>query len=115
MKNPASKQSQSREDRIVVANDEPANHAVYAEYVRGFDDIPVLQDAVRIPPARAPQPDFRRGERRDARREQRPDAYSAREANAAEIELLYQEYSRPAPAAVRPKRKKAQKRKSRKR
>ena len=114
MKNSAFKQALSRVDRIVGADHEPGNNAAYDEYLGGFDEIPVLQDAVRSPPARVTQPDFRRGERRDARSELRPDAYSIREANSAEIELLFGEYSQPAPApaTVRPKRKKAQKRTS---
>jgi hypothetical protein len=122
MKNSAFKQALPSEDHVVASNDEPGNNVAYDEYLRGFDEIPVLQDAVRIPPARAPQPDFRRGERRDARSELRPDAYAIREANAAALELLYGEYSQPAPvpvpepalATTRPKRKKAQKRKSKK-
>jgi hypothetical protein len=91
----------------VAAGDEPGNNAAYEEYLRGFDEIPVLQDAVRIPPPRPQPPDFRRGERRDVRHETRPDAYSLRETNVAEIALLYDEYSQPAPArAVRAKAKK---------
>jgi hypothetical protein len=113
MKNAALPQALPPGDRTAAAGEEPGNNAVYEEYLRGFDDIPVLQDAVRIPPRRHPPPDFRRGERRDVRQEPRPDAYSVREAIQAELELLYLEYSRPAPArAVRPKRKKAQKRKT---
>jgi hypothetical protein len=104
------KSSAPSQDRI--AGDEPGNHAAYEEYLRGFDEIPVLVDAVRIPPRRQLPPDFRRGERRDVRHETRPDGYSLREANRAEIELLYLEYSRPAPPrAVRakPKKKRATK------
>jgi hypothetical protein len=114
MKNAAFKPAPPREDRT-VGDDEPGNDAAYDEYLRGFDDVPVLQDAVRTPPRRLPPPDFRRGERRDVRKELRPDAYSVREANSAELERLYQEYSQPEPVAVRPKRKKGQKRKSKKR
>ena len=100
-------------DRTVASSDEPGNHAVYEEYLRGFDEIPVLQDAVRIPPRRPLPPSFVRGERRDVRQEPRPDAYSVRETGLAELELLYQEYAQPAPAAaVRAKPKKKQKRKS---
>src|SRR5689334_6900036 len=95
-----------------VADDEPGNNPAYDEYLRGFDDVPVLQDAVRIPPPRLWQPDFRRGERRDGRQELRPDGYLIREATLAEIELLYHEYTQPAPVAPRRKRKKRQKRKS---
>jgi hypothetical protein len=88
----------------VATGDVPNNNAAYEEYLRGFDDIPVLQDAVRIP--RRPQaPDFRRGERRDVRHESRPDGYAAREASQIELALLYQEYVQPAPAAsTKPKK-----------
>ena len=98
-------------DRIVAADDEPGNNAAYEEYLRGFDDIPVLQDAVRIPPPRLRQPDFIRGERRDARQEPRGDAYSVREAKSAEVAFLYYEYTQPTPPAPRPKRKSPQKKK----
>jgi hypothetical protein len=90
---------------VVRADDEPGNDAAYTEYVRGFDDVPVLLDAVRIPPRRAFVPDFRRGERRDARKESRPDGYTVRESKSAEIELLYHEYARadlPAAAGAAP-------------
>ena len=114
MKNAAFKPTPPPGDDLVAANDEPGNHAVYQEYLRGFDDLPVLQDAVRLPPSRSPQPDFRLGERRDVRQAQRPDAYSVRETNCAELESLYHEYSRPVPAAVSSKPKKKRKRKSKK-
>jgi hypothetical protein len=112
MKNAPLTQAATLRGRTVAADDEPVNNTAYDEYLRGFDDIPVLQDAVTIPPPRNRQPEFRRGERRDARQEQRPDAYSLREATLAEIELLYREYTQPAPAARPPKRKKRQKRKT---
>ncbi len=115
MKNAALTQAPTLRRRTVAVDNEPVNNAAYDEYLRGFDDIPVLQDAVRIPPPRSPQPEFRRGERRDVRQEQRPDAYSLREATFAEIEFLYNEYTQPAPVAqaVRhAKRKKQQKRNS---
>jgi hypothetical protein len=96
-------------ERAVPPDDEPGNNAAYEEYLRGFDDIPVLQDAVRIPPPTRRQPDFIRGERRDARQEPRADAYSLREAKLAEVAFLYYEYTRPAPAVSRPKRKSPQK------
>ncbi len=114
MKNAALPQAPTARSRAVALDDEPGNHAAYQEYLRGFDDVPVLQDAVVIPPLRPRQPDFRRGERRDVRLERRPDAYSLREAALAEIEFLYDEYVRPAPIAPRPKRKKRQKRASKK-
>jgi hypothetical protein len=85
--------------------DEPANQALYDEYVRGFDQIPVLEDAVRVPPRRTLPPNFVRGERRDLRKQERPDGYAQREASIAELELLYSEYL--APAAAKPKGKQA--------
>jgi hypothetical protein len=92
---------------------EPDDFSVYEEYVRGFDDVPVLQDAVHAPPRRRPPPDFRRGERRDARKEARPDAYTTREQNAAELALLYGEYCGDVPGAPAPaKRSKTTKRKN---
>jgi hypothetical protein len=115
MKNAALPQALTPRDSTVAADDEPGNNPAYSEYLRGFDDIPVLQDAVRIPPPRPRQPDFRLGERRDVRQEQRADAYSLREATVAEIEFLYHEYTQPVPVAPRPKRKKRQKRKAKKR
>jgi hypothetical protein len=112
MKNTELPQALPPRGRTVAPDDEPGNNAAYDEYLRGFDDIPVLQDAVRTPPPRRQQPDFRRGERRDVRQENRPDESSLREATLAEIEFLYHEYTQPAPVAPRPKRKKQQKRKS---
>lgn len=106
MKSSAVQQPPPTSDRV-AAGDEPGNNVVYDEYLRGFDEIPVLQDAVQIPPPRQQPPDFRRGERRDVRHETRPDAYTARETNVAVLELLYDEYSQRAPArAVRAKPKK---------
>ena len=112
MKNVALIEAPTLGGRTVAGDDEPGNAAAYREYLRGFDDIPVLQDAVTIPPPRRRQPEFRRGERRDARQEQRPDAYSLREVTLAEIEFLYGEYVQPAQVARPPKRKKRQKRKT---
>jgi hypothetical protein len=88
---------------LTVEGDEPANHSHYEEYVRGFDEIPVLDDAVRIPPRRSPPPSFVRGERRSLRKAERDDGYALREENRAEIEALYGEYLAPQPAT--PKRK----------
>jgi hypothetical protein len=91
------------------------DHAVYDEYVRGFDDVPTLLDVVGSPPRRAVQPDFRRGERPDRRKEPRLDALTEREARGAELEKLYQEYARPeakaerAPGGKKPKRGKPRK------
>lgn len=74
------------------------DHAVYDEYVRGFDAVPTLYDAVGAPPRRPLQPDFRHGERPDQRKEQRLDALTLRETRAAELERSYREYAEPAPA-----------------
>lgn len=95
------------------------DHALYDEYVRGFDDVPTLHDAVALPPRRVPQPDFRRGERPDRRKEQRLDAHALRADKAADIELAYREYEQPEPAPAsrkkpkRPKSRKSGKRKKR--
>jgi len=110
MKNAAIKQTLPQNHATVAADDEPGNQEAYAEYLRGFDDIPVLQDAVRVPPPRRRQPDFRRGERRDVRKEPRADAYTLRESKLAELDGLYDEYCRPV-AAPPPKPKKGRKRK----
>jgi hypothetical protein len=88
---------------VSVQGDEPADHFLYEEYVQGFDEIPVLEDAVSIPPRRSPPPNFVRGERRSLRKAERTDDYSLREASLAEIETLYGEYL--APKAAKPKRK----------
>jgi hypothetical protein len=83
--------------------------AAYAEYARGFDDIPVLSDAVHSPPRPPLPPDFRRGERPNVRKETRPDSYTLRETIDAELVSLYAEYCAAAPAAST-KRGKASKR-----
>ena len=90
---------------LSVEGDEPANHTLYEEYVRGFDEIPVLEDAVRIPPRRSLPTSFVLGERRSLRKEERADAHLLREASRAEIEALYGEYT--APKSASPKRKQA--------
>jgi len=112
MNNAALAQGLTPQGRTAAPDDEPGDHAAYAEYLRGFDDIPVLDDAVRIPPPKRRQPDFRRGERRDVRQEQRTDPYSLREATLAELALLYLEYTQPASLAPRPTRKKRPKSKA---
>jgi hypothetical protein len=81
--------------RVSTADAEPAGQALYEEYVRGFDEIPVLEDAVRIPPRRTLPPNFVRGERRDLRKQERSDGYLQREASLAETEWLYREYVVP--------------------
>jgi hypothetical protein len=97
---------------LTVEGDEPANHAHYEEYVRGFDEIPILDDAVRIPPRRSPPPSFVRGERRSLRKEERDDGYALREENRAEIEALYGEYLAPKAATAKRKQPRAKKKTS---
>jgi hypothetical protein len=89
---------------LLVDGNEPAYAALYDEYERGFAEVPVLDDAVRIPPRRALPPNFVRGERRDLRKQARVDGYTQREAGIAELERLYGEYV--APATAKPKGKK---------
>jgi hypothetical protein len=110
MSNVESRQTRPLEDPAAT-NGELGNQAAYDEYLRGFDQIPVLQDAVSVPVRPPPPPDFRRGQRPDVRKEARPDSYTARQANLAALERLYDEYSR-ATSAVRAKRKKARTRKT---
>ena len=59
------------------ADDESGGHALYDEYVRGFDEVPVLRDAVALPPRRV-TPDFRKGERPDLISVSRQVSYSVR-------------------------------------
>ena len=112
MKKVASVHTIALATRTVATDEEPADNALYEEYLRGLDDVPVLRDAVAFPPRRASQPNCRHSERRDLRKEARPDGYSLREANLAALDLLYQEYVAPPPA--RPKRKKRPKKKRKK-
>lgn len=79
------------------------DHLLYDEYVRGFDELPVLNDAVSIPPPRRAPRSFVRGERRSLRGEERPDSYSLREAKLTELERLYLEYAAPKPVRRKPK------------
>lgn len=97
------KTAERRAGSLSIEGDEPPNHALYEEYVRGFDEIPVLEDAVRIPPRRSPPPSFVHGERRSLRKQERPDGYSQRVASLVELEALYGEYL--APQTAKPKRK----------
>jgi hypothetical protein len=90
------------------------NHVLYDEYVRGFDEVPVLNDAVSVPPRPARPPSFVRGERRSWRTEERPDSYSLREASRAELELLYREYVAPKPVGRKPKKRAGKKSSGRK-
>jgi hypothetical protein len=87
---------------LTIEGDEPANHSLYQEYVRGFDEIPVLEDAVQVSPRRSAPASFVRGERRSLRKQERDDGYALREENRAELEALYGEYL--APTAAMPKR-----------
>jgi hypothetical protein len=96
---------------VFLGGDEPADLSIYEEYVRGFDEIPILDDAVRIPPRSPAPPSFVRGERRSLRKEERTDGYSLREASVTELEDLYREYLDPKP--VRRKRKTVTKKSSR--
>lgn len=90
--------------------------AVYQEYVRGFDDVPTLHDAVVVPPRPPVPPDFRRGERPNQRKEPRLDAQAVREAKTGELEQSYREYEQPGPPpAARKKSKSRKPRKSGKR
>jgi hypothetical protein len=82
------------------------DHALYDEYVCELDKIPVLRDPVELPRARL-QADFRQGQRPDARRESRSDAYTRREAQAGDLLSLYVEHSQA--AATPPKRAKRKK------
>ena len=90
------------------------NHSLYDEYVRGFDEVPVLDDAVSIPPRRSLPPNFVRGERRNLRNEERPDGYALREASRAELESQYGEYVAPKPVARKTRKRTTKKRTSRK-
>jgi hypothetical protein len=74
--------------RVFLGGEEPADISIYEEYVRGFDEIPILDDAVRIPPRPPTPPSFVRGERRSLRKEERADGYSLREASRTELEEL---------------------------
>lgn len=90
------------------------DHSHYDEYVRGFDEVPVLDDAVSVPPRPPRPPSFVRGERRSWRTEERPDSFSLREASRAEFELLYREYVAPTPGMRKPKKRAAKKSSGRK-
>jgi hypothetical protein len=78
------------EDQPFVQLVATAERDLYEEYVLGLDDLPVLRDAVALPPP--PPPDFRHGERPDLRKERRDDAHAARERRATEREQAYIEY-----------------------
>lgn len=85
-------------------DEQRVNQSLYDEYVRGFDVVPVLDDAVRIPPRQPRPPSFVRGERRSLRSEERPDGYSLREASLAHLERLYREYVAPNRVLRKPKK-----------
>lgn len=98
-------------------------YAVYEEYLRMLDDVPVLSDIVDEPP-RVRIRDFRRGERPDARKHPREDPYTLRERHLWEIDRQYAEYvesltkpqaeAPPARAKKTPKKKARPKRAKRK-
>lgn len=66
-------------------------HARYSEYLRLLDEVPVLLDVVSEPP-RTVVRDFRLGQRPNARKSAREDAYWVREQHSAEREHAYAEY-----------------------
>jgi hypothetical protein len=96
-------------------DEQRVNHSLYDEYVRGFDEVPVLNDAVSVPPRPPRLPSFVRGERRSWRNEERPDSYWLREASRAELEQLYREYAAPKPVGRKPKKRATKKSSGRKR
>jgi len=83
---------------VLPADDRDSNREadtqelLYEEYLRGFDDLPVLRDAVSPPPPRVARPDFRRGERRDQRKVAREDTQSLRQLRERDLEATYREY-----------------------
>lgn len=83
-------QTLALEDQTFVQMVAIVERDLYDEYVLGLDDLPVLRDAISLPPP--PPPDFRHGERPDLRKERRDDAHAARERRAAERERDYGEY-----------------------
>jgi hypothetical protein len=87
---------------------------LYDQYVSELDKVPVLRDSVPLP--RPPLPaDFRQGQRKDARKESRPDAHIAREAVAGDLMSQYVEYLhavlKPRKAAKRTTRRRRKKKK----
>jgi hypothetical protein len=96
-------EEQARHERTEV------DHVLYDEYVRGFDEVPTLLDAVSAPPRRVVQPDFRRGERPDQRKERRLDAQALRDEKTAELEHAYREYEHPEHARAAAKKPKGNK------
>ena len=86
----------------VLDDEARVDHSLYDEYVRGFDEVPVLNDAVSIPLPRPAPRSFVHGERRSLRGEERPDSYSSREADLTELERLYLEYAAPKPVRRKP-------------
>ena len=109
------KASERAAANLFLDGEEPSNHDCYEEYVRGFDEVPVLDDAVAIPPRRVAPPSFVRGERRTVRKEERPDGYALRAAAQAAIERLYGEYLAPKPVNAKRKKPRAPKSAPRKR
>ena len=105
--------AERRPSGLAFDGDEPTYHSLYEEYVRGFDEIPVLEDVVRIPPRRAAAPSFVQGERRSLRKEERPDGYTLREQSIAELESLYGEYAAPETLTAKRKPARGKKKKGR--
>jgi hypothetical protein len=68
--------------------------ASYLEYVDELGKVPTLalSDEVVVSPRPALAPDFRQGQRPNARREPRDDGYRLREEQASDLEGLYAEY-----------------------
>jgi hypothetical protein len=80
-------------------------YGLYAEYVRGLDDLPVLDDVVHAPPGAPRPPEFRRGESPAVRNPPRPDCAQLREAIGAELAALYAEYCGVRPIVAPPRAK----------
>ena len=105
------------EDQTFVGLHElPDERALYEEYLRGFDDVPTLTDPVALPPPRRLPPDFRFGERKDARKQVREDAETLRGSRLRELGEMYSEYVQPTTATSKgakskPKRKRQKRRK----
>jgi hypothetical protein len=78
------------EDQTFATLEHSDEYSAYIEYLGELDRVPVLRDPVALPPAFPP--DFRQGQRPDARKRARDDGEARRESRAVEIEKLYREY-----------------------
>jgi hypothetical protein len=87
-------------------------NAAYTEYVRGLDDLPVLNDVVQAPPPALAPPAFSLA--REVRGPSRPDCVTLRDTIRAELAALYAEYC-GVPAALPPPRVKLSKRAAKRR